>query len=240
MYEQRFYRDRMGRDGLVRFEVKVEQSDLLILCDRDLERRATAELHRIRRQIEGRIASDPRFGVALEPCDVDPADPEVVREMARAGRAWDVGPMAAVAGAVAERVGRALAPLSATVIVENGGDVFARSPGPATFALYAGESSPFEDRLRFRVAANDGVGVCTSSGTVGPSLSFGRADAVVAIAGDTAFADAAATALANRVREPEDVDRIVYEEERRGALDGLIACCGDRIGICGAVELVRG
>jgi ApbE superfamily uncharacterized protein (UPF0280 family) len=239
MYEQRFYRERIGREGLARFEVKVEQSDLLILCDRDLAQLATDALRRVRSQIEDRIAIDPRFGVGLEPCAVDPAASEVVREMARAGRAWDVGPMAAVAGAVAERVGRALAAESATVIVENGGDVFALSPEPATFALYAGESSPFRDRLRFRVDAADGRGVCTSSGVVGPSLSFGRADAVVAIARDTAFADAAATAIANRIDHPEDVDRVVYEEERRGALDGLIACCGDRIGIYGAVELVR-
>jgi ApbE superfamily uncharacterized protein (UPF0280 family) len=238
MYEQRFYRDRIGRDGLARFEVKVEQSDLLILCDRDLERRALEELRRVRGEIEGRIAADPEFGTALEPCAVDDRDPEVVREMARAGRAWGVGPMAAVAGAVAERVGRALTAESETVIVENGGDVFARSPEPATFALYAGESSPFRDRLRFRVAAADGVGVCTSSGVVGPSLSFGRADAVVAVAASTPFADAAATAIANRVQRPADVDAVVSQERRRGLLDGLIVCAGDRLGIFGDIELV--
>jgi len=125
------------------------------------------------------------------------------------------------------------------VIVENGGDVFARSSEPVTCGLYAGERSPFRDRVAFRVDATAGVGVCTSSGVVGPSLSLGRADAVVAIARDTAHADAAATALANRIERPADVDRVVAEEAERGALDGLIACMGDRIGLWGEVELVR-
>jgi ApbE superfamily uncharacterized protein (UPF0280 family) len=239
MYEQRFYRERVARNDLVRFEVKIEQSDLLCLCDRDLGERASASLGRVRREIEGQIALDPWFGRALEPCRLPRECPAVIGQMARAGQAWNVGPMAAVAGAVAEFVGRELTGESQTVIVENGGDVFARAAEPPTFALYAGEGSPFKGRLRFRVDAADGVGVCTSSGVVGPSLSFGRADAVVAIAADTAFADAAATAIANRIQGPDDVDAIVREEERRGALGGLIACCGDRIGFYGDVELVR-
>jgi ApbE superfamily uncharacterized protein (UPF0280 family) len=159
--------------------------------------------------------------------------------MAEAGREWRVGPMAAVAGVVAEAVGRDLLEECETVIVENGGDVFVRSAEPVTFALYAGERSPFRDRVAFRVDADRGAGVCTSSGVVGPSLSLGRADAVVVVAADTAQADAAATAIANRIERPVDVDRAVEDVAARGALDGLIACMGDRIGLWGQLELVR-
>jgi len=239
MYEQRFYRRWMERQGLVRFSVQIAESDLLVLCDRDLAQLARDTLADARRGIERQIAAEPEFGASLVPVDAgEPATP-VVRGMVRAGKAWNVGPMAAVAGAVAEAVGRRLLEECQTVIVENGGDVFVRSADPLTFALYAGERSPFCDRVAFRLAADGGVGVCTSSGVVGPSISFGRADAVVAIAGDAAYADAAATSIANRIREPGDVDRVVEAEAERGALEGLIACMGDRIGLWGAVELVR-
>ena len=239
MYEQRFYRDWMERDGLCRFSVKIEESDLLILCDRNLEQRAAEVLGEVRGEIERQIAGDPGFGTSLEPVDVSDRATPLVRSMAEAGQAWSVGPMAAVAGVVAEAVGRDLLEECETVIVENGGDVFVRSSEAVTFALYAGERSPFRDRVAFRVEASHGVGVCTSSGVVGPSLSLGMADAVVAIAGDTAHADAAATAIANRIERPEDVDRVLEDEAARGALDGLIACLGDRIGLWGEVELVR-
>lgn len=239
MYEKRFYRDWMAREDLCRFAVKIGQSDLLILCDADLEQRAVGALGEVRGEIERQIARDPDFGVSLEPVDVSGSATPVVSRMARAGRAWSVGPMAAVAGAVAEAVGRSLLEECETAIVENGGDVFVRSSEPVTLALYAGERSPFCDRLAFRVDAAEGVGVCTSSGVVGPSLSFGRADAVVAIAGDAAFADAAATAIANRIQGPEDVEGVVQQEAQRGVLRGLIACCGDRLGLWGDIELLR-
>ena len=147
--------------------------------------------------------------------------------------------MAAVAGAVSEWVARALLDGAETVIVENGGDVYAKAPEPLKLALYAGEASPFAGRLAFEISAADGVAVCTSSGRVGPSLSFGNADAVVAIHESGAFTDAAATAVANRVHSPEDVAEVVAEEKSRGALRGLIACAGDRLGLWGDFKLIK-
>ena len=149
--------------------------------------------------------------------------------------------MAAVAGAVAQEVGKRLSQSCETVIVENGGDVYARTGNarPLRLALYAGEDSPFSDRVGFEVDASNGIGVCTSSGRVGPSLSFGCADAVVAIADDTAEADAAATAIANQIQKPADVDAAVTAARESGRLRGLIACVGDRLGVWGDIELVR-
>jgi hypothetical protein len=126
------------------------------------------------------------------------------------------------------------------VIVENGGDIYARTDGELRCAVYAGERSPFGDRLAFAVDARDGVGVCTSSGTVGPSLSFGRADALVVIAASAAIADAAATAIANRIHSPADVGPVVEESSGGPGLRGLVACCGDRLAIWGELELVDG
>ena len=236
-YSERFYRQWMGGKELDRYQVTMGQSDLLILCDGDLERLAREALAGVRAQIEGHIERDPGFATALSPVRVDGEAPEVIRAMARAAERWNVGPMAGVAGAVAQAVGRRLLEECGTVIVENGGDVFVRSDEPVRFGLYAGEESPFSDRIGFEVDAAGGIGVCTSSGRVGPSLSFGRADAVVAIAGDAVEADVAATALANRIRRGSDVRAIVEEQEGGSTLSGLIACAGESIGFWGDIEL---
>jgi hypothetical protein len=237
-YEQRFYRRWMQAPDLKRFCVSLGESDLMVLADEELLDEARASLAEVRRGIERYIGQDPSFASALTPRPVEVDAPEVVRAMARAGEMWGVGPMAAVAGAVAERVGRRLLAHVPNVVVENGGDVFVRMDRPVTLRLYAGEDSPFRDRIGFRVRGPEGLGVCTSSGVVGPSLSMGRADAVVAVSRDTAVADAAATSLANRIAEPGDVDAVVREVERDGGLDGLIACKSERIGLWGDLELV--
>jgi len=236
-YTNRFYRDWTRSSGLQRFEIKIEQSDLLVLCDRDLREAALGELGRVRRDLETYMGDHPAFLTSLEPCAVEAGAPAVVRAMAEAASRWHVGPMAAVAGAIAQAVGLRLLEQCAVAFVENGGDVFVKSDRPARFALYAGERSPFSDRVAFEVDASMGVGVCTSSGVVGPSLSLGRADAVVALARGAAEADAAATAVANLIQAPGDVDRVVSDEEHRGRLRGLIACAGDRIGFWGDIEI---
>jgi hypothetical protein len=148
--------------------------------------------------------------------------------------------MAAVAGAVAQEVGRALREVSSAVMVENGGDVFLSLPREATLRLYAGEDSPFKDNVLFKVPqSHRGLGVCTSSGRVGHSLSFGCADAVVVVARDGALADAAATAIANRVRSPGDVAPVVREVAREGGVMGLVVAAGGKIGLWGKVTLVK-
>ncbi len=240
-YERRFYRAWSEGRGLHRFEVTVLESDLLILCDLAARSVAEASLRRVRADIEEFGAGCAEFFPSLVPLFVGHGAPAVVRRMASAGAAYDVGPMAAVAGAVSEEVGRTLLTEAGaeTVIVENGGDIFACSPKPLTIALYAGEDSPFAGKLAFEIEASDGLGICTSSGKVGPSLSFGRADAVVAIHPNASLADAAATAIANRIQGPADVAPVVTEEQRRGTLAGLIACAGDQLGMWGEFELTR-
>ncbi len=237
MYVERFYRHWVGRDDLCRFEIVIGESDLLILCDHEAAEPARLALARARNRLTDYLAGHPEFVTSLVPVAVDDDAPEIVQTMAAAAERFEVGPMAAVAGAIAERVGRDLIGSATTVIVENGGDVFAIAPTPIRFALYAGAGSPFSG-LGFEITPTGGVGVCASSGKVGPSLSFGSADAVVAIAADTAAADAAATAFANRVHGPDDIDRVLREAATRPGLLGLIACAGDRLGVWGQLELV--
>ena len=239
MYEPRFYRDWVERSGLATFHVHCRESDLLIRARRPLPRQAEKLLVAARRHIETAIARTPALAHSLSPIPPPPGAPPIVLEMVRAAQAFGVGPMAAVAGAVAQFVGQGLLQWSPDVIVENGGDIFMKLDRPAEIGLYAGEHSPFSGTIHLRIAP-DGAprGVCTSSGTVGHSLSFGRADAVVALADSAPRADAAATAVANRVASPDDLEKTLNRENARGLLQGLLIVCGERIGAFGQIEIV--
>jgi ApbE superfamily uncharacterized protein (UPF0280 family) len=147
--------------------------------------------------------------------------------------------MAAVAGAIAESVGASLQAFSRNVIVENGGDVFLATERETTVGVFAGKS-PLSMQLGLRIPPDQTpCGLCTSSGQVGPSLSFGQADAVTVWACSTALADAAATALANRVVEPGDIEPTLDVARSTEGLKGALVVLRDRIGVWGPIDLVR-
>ena len=240
MYEVRFYREWVKKSGLVNFQVARQESDLMVRATRDLRQRAEELLDQCRSHIEAQIRQQPEFATNLTPLPVPAQADPIILTMIEAARAYDVGPMAAVAGAVAQFVGEGLLRWSPEVIVENGGDIYLKVPSQIELGLYAGEDSPFSGEIRLRVNT-DGqpLGVCTSSGTVGHSLSFGRADAVVALADSAAVADAAATAIGNRIASPDNLAKVLNEEKERGVLQGLLIVAGKRIGAYGAIELAN-
>jgi uncharacterized protein len=237
-YVLRFYRDWVKQDDLTTFEVKLRETDLSVRAHSDLRDEALEEVKRVRRDIEVYAETHPGFLQALTSWQDDPSAPEVVRQMLRSTALYGVGPMAAVAGAVAEAVGRKLLEKSPEVIVENGGDIFLRMDRPVKLLLYSGEESPFNRRLVFRIdAPGECRGACTSSARVGPSLSFGETDAVLAVAANAALADAAATGMGNRVLGPEDVTGVLEEEKSRGLLRGAVVTVGGTFGAFGEVQL---
>lgn len=237
-YEPRTYRTRMVREGLVGFRVAVKETDLMVLAAGDFARQVREVVVQERRQLEAYIAGHPDFLEALAPWPEDPFAPLVVREMIAAASQVGVGPMAAVAGALAARVGQFLAPLSHEVIVENGGDIFVRVRRPATVALFAGKS-PLSGRVGLKIdPLLTPLGVCTSSGTVGHSLSFGRADAACVVAQDVALADAAATALGNRVPEAAAIADALNWIAKVPEILGAVVIVGEKLGAWGGVELV--
>jgi ApbE superfamily uncharacterized protein (UPF0280 family) len=237
-YEERDYR-RHVRTDLVSFEVRVEETDLWLAAESDLTPPAEEAVRRYRAHIADYISDHPDFRTSLRPLPVDNDAPEIVRVMAQAGEAAGVGPMAAVAGAIAEFVGRELQPLSAQVIVENGGDIYLATREARTIGIYAG-ASPLSGRVGLTIAADRmPLGVCTSSGRVGPSLSLGFADAVTAVAPSTPLADAAATALGNLVKRPEDIESALVAAAAIPGLTGAVIIIGDRLGAWGNLELTR-
>lgn len=237
MGEPRDYRHWIKDIDLVAFHAVEKETDLYIRAISNLQRKALKSIVRWRSSLESYIERHPEFLTALEPLDMTPDAPQIVREMIDVSTSVGIGPMAAVAGAIAERVGKDLLPFSSEVIVENGGDIFLRSSKLRRVGIYAGES-PFTGKLALEIGPKkEGLGICTSSGTVGHSFSYGRADAVVVIAPSASLADATATAVCNMVRTVEDVPAAIHFAEGISAVIGGLVIKGDKLGAWGEVKL---
>lgn len=235
---ERFYRPDRNANGEISFQVVVEETDLFVTAERDL-RAETAELVRtLRGQIKTAGELTPAFLPSLVPVAVPPGSPPVVQDMAWAGRLFNVGPMAAVAGAIAQRVADALAPLSPNVLVENGGDCYFHSTRERHVALLADPESG--SALAARLSPEEfPVSLCSSSGRIGHSLSLGVSDLVTVKAKSGAAADAAATALGNLVRGGGDVALAVRRAQELAPLGvlGVFIQCQGRVAVWGEMEL---
>ena len=237
--QARNYRCVVPSGALVGYRVTVRETDLQIYSRQAMPELARETVLALRGHLEAFIADHPAFLKSLSPWAIDTPAPPLVQAMIQAGRQAGVGPMAAVAGAVAEAVGRVLLDRSAEVIVENGGDVFLKTDTPAVVGIFAGRS-PLSLKLGLRLDTGAGpMAVCTSSGTVGHSLSFGRADAACVLSPDAALADAVATAVGNQVRSVADIASSVKFARRIDGVNGVLIVCGRQMGAWGAVELVR-
>jgi ApbE superfamily uncharacterized protein (UPF0280 family) len=239
MYEERTYRNLVKTDDLTNFEVIVRETDLLVRAERDLSKEARESILKYRHQLETYIAMHPEFFKSLVPLKEDPYAPEIGREMIRTSNLAHVGPMAAVAGAMAEFVSKDLLKFSKQVIIENGGDTYLATTRERMIGIYAG-TSPLSLKLGIVISPEDSpVGVCTSSGTVGPSLSFGKADAVCILSKSAALADAAATAVGNLVRDQRDIERGLEKGKEIEGVLGTLIIVNDRMGVWGNIRLVQ-
>jgi ApbE superfamily uncharacterized protein (UPF0280 family) len=239
MYEPRTYRHWISGDDLVSFNVSVRETDLYIRAQSKLEKQALESIQRHREPLENYIRANSLFLHSLEPVEIAAEAPGIAREMAEAANIAGVGPMAAVAGAIAEAVGRDLLQFSPEIIVENGGDIFMQTRKTRKVGIYAGESSPFTNKLALEIDAEDTpLGICTSSGTVGHSLSMGNADAVIVSAPSTALADAAATAICNKIKTATDIENEINNAGMLYSVSGVIIIKDTQIGIWGNMKLV--
>lgn len=238
IYQERAYRNYVKAESLIKFEIIEKETDLLILANKNLYDKALALVLKYRGEIERYIDSDQHFAKTYSPCRVRYDAPPIIKEMAAAARKAKVGPMAAVAGAISEFVGKDLLALSDEIIVENGGDIFLKINQPRKVGLYAG-NSPFSEKIALEIEPQEApFAVCTSSGTVGHSFSFGKADAVVVIAKSTPLADAAATAIGNVVKEISDIDHGLKLAKKIRGLDGVLIVKDDQMGALGKLKIV--
>ncbi len=239
MHGTETYRHWIKGDDLVSFNVVVKETDLWIRASRNLKRKAHKLVLKYRSILEKYIEQHPPFLTSLEPLPVAEDAPHIIKAMSESAEKVGVGPMASVAGAIAEFVGNELSAYSAEVIVENGGDIYLKSLEKRIIGVYAGES-PLTGKLGLEIDGEDTpLGVCTSSGTVGHSLSFGKADAVIVLSKSATLADAAATAIGNLVAQPEDITRGVEFAEGTDGLKGVIIIKDDKVGLWGDIKICQ-
>ena len=240
-YQKRSYRQTVYADDLVAALVNVKETDLHILAAQDVTEMAYHAVHRYRNQLENYIAAHPDFLTALVPLEQDTLAPSIIKGMLKASAAADVGPMAAVAGAIAEYVGRDIFNKGIQeVIVENGGDIFLKRKKEVVAAIFAA-GSPLNQKVGIRIPASlMPVGLCTSSGTVGHSLSLGKADSVTVLAPSTLLADAAATRLGNEVKTGDQgsINAALAVARTIPGILGVVIICGKNMGAWGQVDLV--
>jgi uncharacterized protein len=236
--QQRWYRSAVKSRRLAHFQVTVKETDLMVSASIPLESEARELILTHRGFLESYIDQHPDFQTTLMPWRMSGPAPAIVREMAEAGEKAGVGPMAAVAGAIAEAVGRGLLEVSDEVIVENGGDTFFKMQVPVIAGIYAG-NSPLSMKIGLKVDSTmHPVSLCTSSGTFGHSLSFGKADAVCVMSDSCALADAAATAVGNRVRSAADISSAIQFGRSIPGVSGLVVIIGKDMGLWGSLEVI--
>ena len=177
--------------------------------------------------------------LTLEPYDL-PADgaPEIVKQMISTTAVFGIGPMAAVAGAIAKfGVEAMMQEGAAYAIVDNGGDISLLNDEPVLVGIYAGQSAIHDLALEIPPRSRP-LGIATSSGTVGPSISFGFADAATVISQDPALADAAATALGNAVQAQGPLEECFQAIDRPG-IEGALVIRGEEMALWGTLPKLQ-
>ena len=242
MYQPRFYRDKMGK-GMSSFSIMHKETDLWVAVDnnsyfQELPVKVLDFVEKNRGILDDYIVSNSDFVSSLVPIRISPSSPEIVKLMSDAARLAGVGPMAAVAGTFSELTARYIQTLGVNeVIVENGGDIFLIMQREISLSVYAGESK-FSGRLVFKIEPeNMPTAVCTSAGTIGHSLSFGNADAVVVLADTGAVADAFATAIANRVKSHKHIPALIEAARDNPHIKGILIVVKDKLGVWGNIQL---
>jgi len=243
-YKTRFYREWLDKSDLIRQTVQVQETDLSIHSTVAVADQARELIIAFRLQLETYINSHHQFLTSLTPLTMDPLAPPIIKEMMKASQLAGVGPMASVAGAMSEGIGKHLVDGGCSeIMIENGGDLYLQRQRDVTVAVYAGES-PLSNKVAIKIEKNRfPCGVCTSSGAIGHSLSMGVADSVTVVAKSTPLADAAATRLGNEIRQAENMrghmEAALELARTIEGVDGALIICNEMMGAVGDVELVQ-
>lgn len=236
----RAYRESVRpQPGETTFQVVLEQTDLFVTAQADLREPMLDLVRILRGELKNFMLMTPGFRESLVPVPAPLTAPPIAREMARAATLANVGPMAAVAGTFAQFVADHFVAQSPNIIVENGGDLYLHSTRERIVALLGDPASGA--RLGLKLSRRDfPLSLCASSATIGPSLSLGQGELVVVRSKSGAFADAAATALANLIDTADDLDLVLARAKKLAplGLEGVFVQAGGKLGVWGKMELV--
>jgi len=235
-YCNRNYRQKIKCHDLISFQVKEKESDLLIQASALLYDKALSLLKYYRKILQDYIYLHPLFQTTLRPYSCDSSSNSMISDMIMASQQCHVGPMASVAGCISQYIGQNLLKYSDDLIIENGGDLFIKSSRIRRVMIYAG-SSPLSNQFYLEVDSREkSIGVCTSSGTVGPSYSMGKADAVSVLSYSAIVADAAATAVGNIIQSKNDIPKGIDFARSMPDVLGVIIIKDDKIGMWGEIK----
>jgi uncharacterized protein len=243
-FEPRWYRKQMDGGRFVSFTVEYLDTDLWIGVDKDayskkLQSFCLEKITSYRRQLDEYIAIYPDFRNSLVPIQFDPKAPEIARDMIIQSQNSGTGPMACVAGAFANWLGTEIIQNfnPQELIIENGGDIFVLCKSDLKVAVYAG-GSPISGKIGILIPPDfTPLGICTSSGTVGPSMSFGKSDATMICCKNAALADGYASFFGNQVTHPDGIHAILESISKVPEIISAIIVCEDKFGINGKFNL---
>jgi ApbE superfamily uncharacterized protein (UPF0280 family) len=220
----------------VRSHFEVEETAVTIITDEAKLPRARRAIFEAREEVKAQIRSDPLFATTLEPYGGS-ARSSLVQRMIHASSLAKVGPMASVAGAIAEAA--VLAIDASHAIVDNGGDLALRLDREVNIGLHS-NNARFKD-IGMKVVPRDEVfGICTSSGKVGPSISFGLADSATVISANVPLADACATRLGNLIVDDDEGTVLAALEEIVSieGVEGAVVIVGEHLAMRGSVPRI--
>ena len=233
------YRSSVEKNNKYTWHIVYKHSDLLISSDKDIGAIIEEPLKEIYSQLEFCIRKDPQFLKSLVPLAQKSYYPEAIKKMCRLSSEFNVGPMAAVAGIVNDFLSQRVEKLCSYLVIENGGDIYAKSGSDLKIGIYAGNNF-FSDKIVFKINSSDmPCGICSSSGTFGHSLSLGKCDLAVIISGSPVSADAAATAAANSVKSEEDIGKSIDYFYSFKSVLGILLIKNKKIGIKGNLQLLK-
>lgn len=244
LFEERTYRSQFNSERFTGFEINYLETDLWIGINPssfqpEIKDVALAKIKSLRNKFDEYIKTEPFFKKSLKPFNPSDFAPTEAKQMAAAAEKAGIGPMSAVAGLFAREVGEGIIRnfLVDEMVIENGGDIYVLLKDELVLSVFAGDSI-LSERIGLVIPPEKKkLGICTSAGTVGPSLSYGKADAVVVICEDILLADAFATAFGNKVKSPNDVEKVIKQSEKYPDILSLLIICEDKIGIRGDYEI---
>ncbi|MCM8785092.1 MAG: UPF0280 family protein [Candidatus Omnitrophica bacterium] len=235
--KERFYRSLIQKGNFYKFEVEVEETNILVIAKKNLKKEIREEVIKQREILKNYIKQYPEFLFSFSPISTK-SDQEIIKLMSESSFLTKTGPMASVAGAIAEVIGKKFVSLSDEIIIENGGDIFAKMNSDFIVGIYAGKS-PFSMKIGIKLKKREiPYGIATSSGTVGHSISFGKADAVTVVSPSATFSDGAATYFGNLVKDKIDKELIISELKNFVFIEGIVIIKEKKIFLWGDIELI--
>jgi len=219
----------------MKWSVSYGETILNIDCTVDLRKEVLKELIKQHTDLLSYINKDPVFFTSYDPIEISSDAPEIIRLMHDASTKFNVGPMATVAGTISELIGKRIQKDCDEFTIENGGDIFLSSSSDKTIQIKT-SNRKFADKLSLNVSGDETpIGICSSSSSIGHSISFGRTELVVSISDSSSIADAAATYYANQIKTQSDLTETFEKASKNHLIRGFLVLVGDELGVYGKI-----